>query len=59
MVFFLILFNSFSTRKIEKKNDFFDSNNSITLNIKRAVRVKSINLDIVRKLIKYSLKTVA
>ena len=54
---FLILFDPFSTGKIEKL-DFWDSSNSITLNINnyRTTSEKSINLDVIRKLIEYSLK---
>ena len=54
---FLILLDPFSTGKIEKL-DFWDSSNSITLNINnyRTTSEKSINLDVIRKLIEYSLK---
>ena len=54
---FLILLDPFSTGKIEKL-DFWDSSNFITLNINnyRTTSEKSINLDVIRKLIEYSLK---
>ena len=54
---FLILFDPFSTGKTEKL-DFWDSSNSTTLNISnyRTTSVKSINLDVIRKPIEYSLK---
>ena len=50
--FFWFRFNSFSTKKLKKIN-FWDAINNL-----RITRAKSINLDTIRKLIGYSLKTV-
>ena len=48
--------NPFSIGKMEKL-DFWDANNSTNINNLRTTNAKPINLRTIRKLIKYSLKT--